>query len=140
MLFGFWQPVGIPSYVYVGPKHRITLYTNEDHTVKQIVDKVNSVLKDYDGWTETYVIGSLSSRWAMVEHLEYCDDDKLSELDDYKENVKTNTLEFIAVNDPHLKIEEYDQYEAIFAPAGAGVAEEWNPSGDCHVIVVKEAF
>lgn len=29
---------------------------------------------------------NMSSKWALADHLEYCSDDKLSELDNYEEN------------------------------------------------------
>lgn len=37
-------------------------------------------------------VQNLSSKWALHDHLEYCADDKLSELDGYDEHLKEGTV------------------------------------------------
>jgi len=35
---------------------------------------------------------NMSSKWALADHLEYCSDDKLSELDNYEENMEAGQV------------------------------------------------
>ena len=40
---------------------------------------------------------NLSSKWALCDHLEYCAEDKLSELDNYDENQKSGEVGTISI-------------------------------------------
>merc|ERR1719331_427373 len=92
------EPKGIPAHVFVTDHFRIDLQTCEDNTVAEVINKVNEVLHDYDGWTDKDCkVQNLSSKWALCDHLEYCAEDKLSELDNYDENQKSGELYFLAI-------------------------------------------
>merc|ERR1711934_552367 len=108
-------PKGIPATVFVGPNVKINLQTTPENTVKQVIEKVNAVLADFDGWTEKETkVTALSSMWALEDHLEYCDADKLNELDGYEENAKQTPckLHFLGLNPEHFDAASYDTYEA----------------------------
>merc|ERR1711871_38875 len=127
------EPDGVKCSVFVGPTMRINLWTTDDHTVGQVTTKVNEILKDYDGW-DGGEITALSSTWALADHLEYCSDDKLTELDGYDENKASSTLHFLGVNPETCQIESYDGFD------GDHYTSDWAEDESKHEINYKQSF
>ena len=74
----------------------------------------------------------LSSKWALVDHLEYCAADQLIDVDEYDENV--GKLFFIGVNADAFPIEGYDDAPAEMWTTSDG--DYWAKDGN-HVISMK---
>ena len=102
----------------------------------------------------------MSSKWALADHLEYCGEDKLTELDGFQENADGGTvhtpsesalcwkrscesqscslqLHLLAINaeEESLTIESYDAYGDDYYAEG----EYWNGEGR-HVITITDDF
>jgi len=136
------EPEGVRSSVFVGPDFRINFYTGDgekgkDHTVMEVMAKVNSALDSYEGWVMETKVAAMSSKWALADHLEYCGEDKLTELDGFQENADGGTLHLLAINaeEESLTIESYDAYGDDYYAEG----EYWNGEGR-HVITITDDF
>jgi len=133
------KPAGKATYVYIGPHHRLTLYTTEKHTVRHVIDQTNLALEEYDGWDQSFAIVALSSRPALVDHLEHFPADVLTDLeddeDDHDAEWRPPILELLAINHDHLPLTDYDKHTAMFAdvPGSPRAGEDYWSGVGCHV-------
>jgi len=102
-------PPYIVLRIVMGSKLKISLRAAQDeaYTLEALLDKVNSVLEDFDGW-EGGIATGMSSPWA--DGLEYCVSDQLSELDGFNERKAKDELNFYALNED-FPIESYAQHQ-----------------------------
>merc|ERR1712137_1015308 len=104
-----------------------------DHTVAQIVGRVNELIEEYDGWTSTQSpIYVLSSRWALVDHLEYCQSDPLDDIEGYAEHLDKNELFFLALIKDEITL---DTYDAVSKEAFLKNGDYWD-AHNRHVLTV----
>merc|ERR1712216_659462 len=121
--------------LFVGKHIKINMLADGRNSLKQIRSAGNEVLADFEAWNEKYMIEEIASTWS--EHLNYCVEDHLDEIDEWEERKASKELHFLATVEQHLTAQSYDDMEPGYFDADESVY--WKKDGESnHVIDVRE--
>jgi len=92
-------------------KHALKMYVGPSHTVKDLLNYVNSILTETTTFEGDCVCSGLTSTWALADGgLVFCEDDNIIELDGWDEN-KDNAV-FVALTE-NAPVESWTEEGAI---------------------------
>merc|ERR1711934_962846 len=125
------------AHVLIGPEHKVCLPVKPDITLQQIIDHVTKTLEDYDEWTQTNsTIYTLSSKWHLSEHLEYCASDPLDDIEGYTEHESKDELHFLALIKESIT---FDTYDNVSEDAFSKDSDYWEGESR-HVVKLTDAW